>query len=502
MASLSDTNRPRRVKADFDPDFVATPHGGAVLAEQLMRATLLRRLAAKHLPARAPGAVYSTAEIVHAVVAGLLVGGRGLQATEVLRQDTDLAAIFGFEAGAPSDSTVYRALCNLSGLKERCEADWYVPSGPALPALDMLGNEARCPALRRVVPDMPERAVADKLEQLHHFLLRQAVGCLSRMPRKDLCVSDFLVVFGDGTDLEVEGNCFDAARTGRTGARLLRWMTLMVGPVFVAHELCEGNQDEGVALPGILRRGAQVVREVAGRNQQVLALLDAAFCERAVVEALDEQGWQFIICANQIRNKLRELAQEQPASVWSDGGADERRGWVESQVCAFTHLPEGWASPVTIVCRRWHETGDLPGVWHYSFLATRLTEHDLSRKLLKHGFCGAIWMLYGTKQGRENHYKTPLCDLGLHNPPSGRLGVNQALYTLALAATNMAMVLRYRVLPAKDRGMTLWRIRAMYFRIAGYLRRGARTLLVRLSGVICPERQALFRQALATAGRL
>jgi hypothetical protein len=112
-------------------------------------------------------------------------------------------------------------------------------------------------------------------------------------------------------------------------------------------------------------------------------------------------------------------------------------------------------------------------------------------------------MLYGTKQGRENHYKTPLRGLGLHHPPSGRLGVNQAFYTLASAASNITMVLRYRVLQCEERGMELWRLRERYFQIAGRVVRTGRTLTVWLSGVTVDAlRQALWKAAFAEAGRL
>ena len=112
-------------------------------------------------------------------------------------------------------------------------------------------------------------------------------------------------------------------------------------------------------------------------------------------------------------------------------------------------------------------------------------------------------MLYGTKQGRENQYKTALRDLGLHHPPSCRLGVNQAFYAIASAASNIAMVMRYAVVPHPERGIELWRLRERYLRIAGYLVRGGRALRVRLSGV-CTDalRQTRWRSAFAAAGRL
>ena len=109
-------------------------------------------------------------------------------------------------------------------------------------------------------------------------------------------------------------------------------------------------------------------------------------------------------------------------------------------------------------------------------------------------------MLYGTKQGHENHYKTPLRDFGLHHPPSCRLGVNQALYALATAASNIAMVMRYRVVAKSERGIAFWRLRERYFQIAGYLRRGSNTLSVYLSGAnVGAQRQIHWEHAFAQA---
>jgi len=231
----------------------------------------------------------------------------------------------------------------------------------------------------------------------------------------------------------------------------------------------------------------------------MLLLMDAAYFERAV---LDDLTWDFIVCANQQRAYLTRLAEQQP--MWADSGADDRRGWAESQVCCFSHRPEGWCNLVTIVARRWRENGELPGTWHYSFLATRLDSRDLPQNLLKkHGYCSLIWMLYGTKQGHEPYYKTFLRDFGLHHPPSCRLGINQAFFTLAVAAANVAMVLRYRVVDKEERGIEVWRLRQRYFQIAARVIQTGRTLTVYLSGVcVSALRQTLWRNAFAAAGQL
>lgn len=505
MKHQGDTKRPRSVKAKFDPDFDATANGGAVLVEKMLRNLGLRRFVKKYLPSRSKVARYSMEDVVGALLSALLVGGRGLGAVEFMRKDALLSEIFGLAQSAPSAPTTYRVLCELAGLEERNLGDCYEPSAPGLPALDMLGNERREPRLRRLVPETPEAASSERRSDLEHFTAKWAVKCARATSMAQMKTHDWFVVFGDATDLEVDGNCFDAARVGRDGKKILRWQTLMLGAIIVAQQLHEGNIDEGLSMPRLLTQGKRVVGEILGAHQRVLALLDAAYFERQIVDPLSfENHWDFIVCANQQRGVLKRLGEQQPDWAWSESGCDARRGWRRSQVSCFTHEPKGWAAPVTIIARRWEKEDEIPGAWHYSFIATRIEPESMPEELnKKYGYCEALWMLYGTKQGHENHYKTALRDLGLHHPPSCRLGVNQAFYALASAAANAAMVLRWRVVERSERGIMLWRLREIYFHIAGRIRRGARSLEVTLSGCnVGAQRQVLWEHAFAEAGRL
>jgi hypothetical protein len=491
-----DTKRSHSVKADFDGEFSALSLGGAVLVEKALRSLGVRRLLGHHLSEGQAARAYG-------LLVGLLVGGRGQKAAEWLGEDPQMLRLFGLESAACSDSSSYRLLCDLAGLAQRKQSEAYVAAGEQLPRLDMLGQEQSAPQLRRVVPESPEAASEPSLEMLDGLLGGSAKRCLKALPRSIVRVGPWHAVFGDATDLQVEGRCFDAARMGRDGQPVLRWQTLTLGPVLVAQRLHPGNRDEGRSMPELLKRGREVIAACLRPKALVLALLDAAYCEKPVIETLQGFGWHYIVCANQWRNVLSRLAGEQPQIIWRDSGADARRGWIESQTGVFIHQFAGWSAPVTIVARRWRESGDLPGVWRHSFLITNIDKGRVPPEMMKHGYAQAIWMLYGTKQGRENHYKTPLRDLGLHHPPSGRLGVNQAFYALASVASNVAMVLRYRVLPAEERGMELWNLRQKYFQIAGRLARTGRTLMVWLAGAsLHAARQTLWRQAFAEAGRL
>ncbi|MCL5269872.1 MAG: transposase [bacterium] len=501
MTSQGDTKRPRSVKLEIDPDFFATGQAGALLVEQTLRSLGLQRLLKQYLPARSAQAGFAAHDFAQAAIAALLLGGDGINLMEPLRADSELRQIFGLDQ-APSDATTYRILCELAGLEERAFADAYALASPTLARLDMLGGLKTPPAHRRIVPDAPEAARPHKLRAVRRTERAVAMKCLKTLGRQLIRLHGWTVVFGDGSDLQVEGRCFDAARLGREGERILRWMTLRVGPVLVDQDLLAGNADEGRTLPRMLRRARPLLAEAAGASR-LLALLDAAYCEGPVIKALP-QNCDWIVCANQHRAPLTRRAMEQPEAVWREGGADAARGWEESQVCLMTHRFEGWAAPVTIAVRRWREAGELPGVWHYSFLATNLEPAALPRDLVRrHGAAGVLWMFYSTKQGHENHFKTPLRDLALHHPPSGRLGVNQVYYALASMAANIAMVLRYEVAPRAERGMTLARMRRVLFGVAGYVVRHGRRLVVRLAGAtLGRRRQGQLLEAWANARRL
>jgi hypothetical protein len=502
MINKSDISRPHRVKADFDQNFNVTPHGGAALVEQVMRSLGVLRMIGDHLPSRSPSCQYSMKEAVYALIVALLVGGRGIGATDILSISESLPEIFGLEKGVPSAPTMYRVLCELAGIEERPWDKTYKKAGRVQTRMELGGRERPATAYRRIVPESPESALDESRKALRDFLLAVSKRCAKAIRRSMMTLHGWYVVFGDGTDLEVEGNCFDAARMGRMGEKIFRLMMLMLGPIVMGHDLLPGNADEGKCLPGLIERTRKAIREIAGRMAKILALLDAAFFEKAVIDEIEKSGWDFIVCANQQRDSLQRLAEEQPEMVWKETGPDANRGWRRSQVCAFAHTPSGWERPVTIVCRRFENEGEITGAWNYSFLATRIEKNELPKKL-QAGYAEAVFMLYGTKQGRENHLKTPLCDLNLHHPPSCRLGVNEAIYAIGLAASNIAMAMRYRVIAGEYVGMHLWRMRKILFQIAGYLKRGGRTLQVWLSGGDTPIwRQTLWLKAYAEAGRL
>jgi hypothetical protein len=248
MTSPGDTNRPRGVKLEIDPDFYATAQAGGLLVEQTLRSLGISKMLKTHLPQRSEQAAFTSSEFAYSAIAALLLGGDGLKLFEPLRQDAEARKMFGLKEVA-SDATTHRILCELAGLPQRAFAEVYAPAGHRLARLDMFG-QAKPPAAQR-----------RRLRAVRRAERAVALRCLKALRQRLIRLHGWTVVFGDGSDLAVEGRCFDAARLPRQGELIFRWMTLRVGPVLVDQDLLAGNADEGRTLPGMLRHEVAPGRE-------------------------------------------------------------------------------------------------------------------------------------------------------------------------------------------------------------------------------------------------
>jgi hypothetical protein len=501
MAKKGDNKRYRSVKAEFDTTQKITSNAGAIMIERVLRRLELSRVIRKYLPKRPETCEFSTFDVAYPFIAGLMVGGRGMVAAESLRHNKLDSKIFCLENSLPSEGTAHNAFADIAGLERRKFDEVYAPSGHAHPSLDLFGEIRQSPAHRRTVPEQPESA--PNREALNRFTSAVAGRCVKTLDHVQLKTHNFTVLFGDATQLEVEGRCFDAARIDHNGAKSLQWATLMLGPIIVSQSLGEGSMFEAARLEGLIDDGLEVVRDVEGRGE-VLGLYDSAYYHERVLSRHEALGWKYIMCANLHRKRLENIVRPLDNALWQDLGPDERRGWVESGIYVFRHRPGGWAHGSNMIALRYREDGDVPGVYHYSFFATNLEPEDLPKSCVRQfGYAQYVRMLYSTKQGHEVYYKTALEDFKLHNPPSGRLGINEVFYALAVAAVNVAMVIRYRVLKGDDRGMRFWRFRERYVRLAGRLKASASTLRVVLFGAgIEPAFQTLWLSAFADAARL
>ena len=77
MAMKGAIIRVQSVNAEFDGAAPGTPLADTILIERLFPPMGLRRAIGDHLPAWAESSVFSTTDVVYALMAGLMVGGRG-----------------------------------------------------------------------------------------------------------------------------------------------------------------------------------------------------------------------------------------------------------------------------------------------------------------------------------------------------------------------------------------------------------------------------------------
>lgn len=484
----------RTIKAEFDPTFKATALGGLVLPDRLAQRVGVWRILGEELAAR--GGRYECGAAASQLILGLLAGGRGLSAGEVLRGDTVLDMGLGWDSVA-EESTMNRVLAELAGLPQRKEADVYEKKAPNR---DLWGEEDRRRGTRLVKGI--EYADEKRLTAAYRASDRIAAALLSCMGPTPLRYGRWIPIFGDGNQLEVTGRCFDAACLDRNGNLSLHLAFTFIGPLFAATELRPGTKDEGLGMPPLLDRTLRIVESAGLSGEPLLFLLDSAFGEDQVLRKLHAMpSARYIVGVNGMRQVMTRMCLQQPASQWKQETRLEP--WLqEASYCAFTYRADTWERNETVVAIRYKEKKDL--VEKFTFVLTNLEPAEVNadrRRLGASCYQATIWSLYRHKQGMENYQKPAVSDLGLHHPPSGRFGINQVFYALATIAFNLAAAISHAALPKEERGMRLWRMRRSLFYIPALVTTHARQVTVRLATSIPESRQVTWMACFAKISR-
>lgn len=391
-----------------------------------------------------------------------------------------------------------RILAELGGLAPRKEGDVY--SNPRK-TRNLLREEVHLRGTRKV-GDI-EYAAPERLSGLTRAEDRTTTALLKSIGTEPLRYGRWTVVFGDGTQMEVTGRCFDAARLDRNGNRSLHLAFTFIGPLLAASELRPGTKDEGLGMPPLLHRTMGIARSAGLPESELLCLLDSAFGEDAVLRALHAYPLvHYVIGANNLRQVLTRKCLEQPATQWKQ--EKHPAPWLDKAAyCAFTYRADTWARNETVVAIRYTEKGEL--LEKFTFVLTNLDPKKVNadrRRLGTSCYEATIWALYRHKQGMENFQKPALSDLGLHHPPSGRFGINQVFYALATIAFNLAAAISHAALPKEERGMRLWRMRRSLFYIPGLVAVHARQVRVRLATSMPEQRQKVWSECFSKVNRM
>ena len=408
------------VDIEFGDDAELTSWGGLGLAERLACRIRLWRECRRRLPSgpKIEGG-YHTTTVVAAILYGLLSGAHGTFAAQSLREDEVLKKLLGLRDGVPEEATVGRALKQM-----------HATDGAAA-----LGEVLRIEARR--------------------LIEKTALG--------EMTHEGFVPVFIDGTWLEVGRETrFEGVKYFKDSAKLMG-SSLWIGPYLAGWSFAAPGEDERRASMRLLAPAWREVIQGAGLADRALFVVDSLYGDEGCLSQLEAcRGAHYVAGANKLAG-VEAAAMEQPETQWVDTGMRPGRfkGWEASGLCVHRYQGMNWPTRRTVVTRRYRRGGEM--FWRYRSVLTNLEPDDprierlMSRERI--GFAAAVWRLYDRKQSMENQFKDLLRDLGLHHPPSARLGANEVFYLIGALALNPAVGLRRIGLRRGESSMALWRLR-------------------------------------------
>ena len=222
---------------------------------------------------------------------------------------------------------------------------------------------------------------------------------------------DYISVFVDGTEIEVDGKLFEQAHVGYSGNRQYWLHNIFVGGLWVSGQLNPGASDVCVGWKQQLERD---VAPLIPQGKCVWARMDNAYYRKDVAAWFRAKDWDYSISvtnANYCRPVL-DFIDGLPDSAWTsikDDGTEE--------AIISHHHPADWECEQTyVVTRSWYKGCQKLLEPRYSVILVGRAELPLREIVRRHR----------EKQGQENAQKCPLIDLDLHHPPCRDFHANQA----------------------------------------------------------------------------
>jgi hypothetical protein len=246
-------------------------------------------------------------------------------------------------------------------------------------------------------------------------------------------------VFFDDTEIELEGDKFEAARINYEGNRALSWQTLWHGP-WLLDGILDGAGDVSEHLPVLLQEHQH---RWAGRPSYFYA--DSGSSAGKFLNRIEQGGFgRWSVSYNKWTDVLDRLAAGLPGSQWSAlppaGQPQEQYTWVK-------HQPGECAQVQKFATVRWQKEGDL--MWRYAYVVCRAGEKDRPQ---------AVFERHHLKGAKEQGFSEVLTGLDLHHPPCLGLIANQAYYAIAMLAYNILISLKVLDLPDEAQS---WRIQTI-----------------------------------------
>jgi len=396
--------------------------------------------------------------------------------------------ILGLEKGLPKDCSIHRIFCDAAGIPWRKEDEWYEPDKDRYEHKER-GRDRKFIRGKRKVGEEGEQASEEMMKALNRVTEMWLPRLISTTTKQAMSWGRWHPVFGDATQLEVTGRCFEGAVKDRNGNITYQWLVAFLGPYLTAQLLRKGSAHEATGISPLLEQTASIAEASGLDKDRILALMDSAYGCKPTLDTLHKLDWHYIVGGNDLREPLERKAQEMPKGLWTPGVHPEPK-FRDVRYCSFYYQAATWEQKELVVALRYRKPAEL--FFTYQFVFTHLDEKIIEgdkRRLHTTTFEETIFMMYHHKQGRENGFKTPLIDMNLHHPPSGRFGANQVFYAVAALAVNLYVVMSRMGMPKEDRGIRVSTMRTRYFQIAATVVVTARQTTVRLSTAIGQKRR-------------
>jgi hypothetical protein len=196
---------------------------------------------------------------------------------------------------------------------------------------------------------------------------------------------------------------------------------------YVWGELRNGDRPTGKQIGDHLRN---VRAALPPGVQQIYGRADSGFYCREAVEAYEDFGARFVICARKTSRLVEELRQaEWKPSPKTDADAE----------CEFYYQPDGWSKPYRFVALRKQkprEEQEAEEAEQYQLFETSQYKYRVFVTDMGDPISLVVWF-YGQRGGAENLIKEANNDAGLAAHPSGRFDVNGNHFQLAMLAYNL-----------------------------------------------------------------
>jgi hypothetical protein len=324
---------------------------------------------------------------------------------------------------------------------------------PALGKLIGLDSMADASTLNLWLNRQTEQGV-EALWEINRKLL---AWVFKQLPKSTLCPNGKAEVFFDGTEIEVEGKCFEKTAINYDGNRAYSWQTLWLnGKWILGAKLDAGNEDVSKHLRPLLLETKDLWHPYAETGEAHF-FADSGSSAGKYLTIVDHYNWSWTISYNKWTDKLDNLSAALPESDWGPQiAAVSRKGEdILEQHSFVRHQPgEDCIKGHDFAVVRYQAATGGELLYRYAYVACGQAS-KVATPVTDPAASAATFAYHKTKGAHEHVFSNILSDLDLHHPPCKRFLSNEAWYALGAIANNLLRAVQALALPEDKQAMRL-----------------------------------------------